>query len=76
MPMFCFNDKMFCYLWTDKKTDLPYLGMVDGKLLDHPMLQQGDRARMKILPIDPEADLPLELLAEVLQMAITIREKK
>ena len=40
------------------------------------MLQQGDRARMKILPIDPEADLPLELLAEVLQMAITIREKK
>ena len=76
MPMFCLNDKMFCYLWTDKKTGRPYLGMVDGKLLEHPMLQQGDRARMKILHIDPEADLPLEVLTEVLHMAIGLREQK
>jgi hypothetical protein len=24
MPFFCYKNKMFCYLWTDKKTNLPY----------------------------------------------------
>ena len=25
MPCFCYKKKMFCYLWTDKKTDEPPL---------------------------------------------------
>lgn len=36
MPCFCYKKKMFCYLWTDKKTDEPYILMVEGKHLDHP----------------------------------------
>jgi len=25
---FCYKKKMFCYLWTDKKTDEPYLDLL------------------------------------------------
>ena len=40
MPCFCYRKKMFCYLWTDKKTDAPYLLMVEGKHLDHPLYHE------------------------------------
>jgi len=49
MPCFVYNKKQFCYLWTDKKTNNPYLLIVEGKNIDHPLLEQGDRKRMKIL---------------------------
>ena len=59
MPCFCYKKKMFCYLWTDKKTGEPYILMVEGKLLNHPELEQGSRSRMKILRIDPNEDMPV-----------------
>ena len=36
MPFFCHKGKMFCYIWLDKKTKQPYLGIVEGKNIDHP----------------------------------------
>ncbi|WOK07928.1 DUF1801 domain-containing protein [Imperialibacter roseus] len=53
MPCFCYKNKMFCYLWTDKKTDEPYLLMVEGKHLQHPELEEGNRSRMKIFGSTP-----------------------
>jgi len=41
MPCFCYKKKIFCYLWTDKKTDEPYILLVEGKHLDHPKLEKG-----------------------------------
>ena len=73
MPFFTINGKMFCYFWTNKKSGFPYIGIVDGKLIDHPALVLGNRARMKILPIDPHADLPVEIIHEVLSRAIAFR---
>lgn len=73
MPMFCFNGKMFCYLWVDKDTTEPYIGWVDGKLLDHPALEQGDRARMRIMRFQAEGDLPVDEIREVLDKAIALR---
>jgi len=58
MPCFCYKKKMFCYLWTDKKTDEPYILMVEGKYLDHPELEEGDRSRMKIFRIIPTKIYP------------------
>ena len=72
MPCFCYKKKMFCYLWTDKKTQEPYLLMVEGKRLDHPALESGNRARMKILRIDPHADLPLETITTILNQALDL----
>lgn len=70
MPCFCYKKKMFCYLWTDKKTSQPYILFVEGKQLDHPELESGDRARMKILRIDPNKDLPIRTIERILNMAL------
>src|ERR1700760_1838448 len=70
MPFYCYRGKMFCYLWTDKNNGQPYIGMAEGRRIDHPFLIQGLRARMKILLIDPNADLPLDTINEILRMAL------
>jgi len=38
MPFYCFNGRMFCYLWVHKKYHLPYIGIVEGRQIDHPDL--------------------------------------
>lgn len=76
MPFFCINNKMLCYLWTDKKTKEPYIGFVDGNLINHSKLIQGNRNRMKILPINPNRDIPIKLIKTLLTIAIDIKNKK
>jgi hypothetical protein len=76
MPCFCYQQKAFCYLWTDKKTDEPYLLLVEGKHLDYPELEEGDRSRMKILRIDPQQDLPVKTIASILQAALDLYRKE
>ncbi len=71
MPFFCYNGKMFCYLWIDKKTGRPYLGVVEGRRINHPALRQEKRMRMKIMFIDPMKDLPIRTIYEILTMART-----
>jgi hypothetical protein len=76
MPCFCFMGKAFCYLWTDKKTAEPYLLFVEGKSLNHPMLESGDRKRMKILRVDSNSDLPIEVINSLLGDALDLYRKK
>lgn len=75
MPCFCYKKKMFCYLWTDKKTDKPYILMVEGKYFDHPELEEGDRSRMKIFRVNPNIDLPVKVIESVLQKALDLYRK-
>lgn len=72
MPFFCYKGKMFCYLWVDKISHKPYIGFVEGKLLNHPDLILGERARMKILFVEPDKDLPIDVLNELLQQALDL----
>lgn len=72
MPCFCFKQKGFCYLWTDKKTDEPYILFVEGKYLDHPALEVGGRSRMKILSVNPDKDLPIRTIETILQKALDV----
>ncbi len=72
MPFYCFKKQRICYLWLDKKSGYPYIGFVDGNLMNHPLLIQGDRKRMKILNINPSDDLPLATIHELLDMAIEV----
>lgn len=72
MPFFCFRGKMFCYLWIDKKLKQPYIGIVEGKHIDHPDLIAGDRSRMKIMLFDPAKDLPIKNIETILQQAINL----
>jgi Domain of unknown function (DU1801) len=72
MPCFEYKNKMFCYLWTDKKTNEPYILMVEGKHLNHPELEEGKRSRMKIFRINPKVDFPMASIKLVLNEAIDL----
>lgn len=72
MPCFCYKKKMFCYLWIDKKTNEPYILMVEGKHLNYPELEEGDRKRMKVLRVDPNQDLPIKTIETILQKALEL----
>lgn len=75
MPFFCYKGKMFCYLWVHKENQWPYLGIVDGKLIDHPDLVQEKRARMKILMIDPNKNIPVRKINAILKEMLQLRQK-
>ena len=72
MPFFCYKGKMFCYLWVHKKYHQPYIGMVEGKRLEHPDLIMESRSRMKIMLFDPIKDLPIETIETIMQKAINL----
>jgi len=76
MPFFYYRKKMFCYLWVHKKYQQPYLGMVEGKSLDHPKLISENRSRMKIMLFDPHKDLPVRTIKKILRDAIKFYKEK
>jgi hypothetical protein len=72
MPFFCYHDKMFCYLWFHKKLKQPYIGIVEGKSFEEPFFIQEKRSRMKIMLLDSNEDLLLEIIEKVIQKAIKL----
>lgn len=72
MPFFCYEGKMFCYLWIHKKNGQPYLGLVEGKHFDEEFLLQEARSRMKIMMLDPEKDLPVAKIKAVIEKALDL----
>jgi hypothetical protein len=72
MPFFCFNGKMFCYLWVHKKYRQPYIGIVEGKKMNHPDLISEKRARMKILLIDPYKNIPVKKIKLILKELLAL----
>lgn len=72
MPFFCYKGKMFCYLWKHKKLKQPYIAIVEGKYFDETFLIQENRARMKIMLIDPDEDLLLERIEMIVQKAVNL----
>lgn len=75
LPFFLYGKKNCCYFWIHKKYKQPYIGFVDGVLMEHPALIQEKRTRMKILLIDPNEDLPMKLIDDILQQMIVIYKK-
>ena len=72
MPFFCYKGKMFCYLWVHKKYKQPYLGIVEGKMVDHPDLITENRSRMKIMLFNPNQDLPITTIETILRQALNL----
>ncbi|MGB1294374.1 MAG: DUF1801 domain-containing protein [Flavobacteriales bacterium] len=67
LPYFYFKGKMFCYFWKDKITQEPYIGVARGKLIEHQILESGNRKLVKIIRIDPEKDFPINEMNEVFE---------
>lgn len=76
LPFFYHQGKMLCYLWIHKKHHHPYIGFVDGHLLHDEDLLVEKRARMKILLVNPEADLPVEKINNLLKEVLYLRAKR
>jgi hypothetical protein len=72
MPFYCYNGKMCCYLWVHKKYKQPYIGIVEGKSIDHPDLIIENRSRMKILLLDPVKDVPIKKIDKILKAMIIL----
>ncbi|MBL4670086.1 MAG: DUF1801 domain-containing protein [Flavobacteriales bacterium] len=72
LPFFYYKKKMFCYFWKDKKTQEPYIGIVKGNELDHPLLESGNRKRMKILRVNPNKDIDIKTVQEILIQAMNL----
>ncbi|MFT3950318.1 MAG: DUF1801 domain-containing protein [Agriterribacter sp.] len=72
LPFYYLNGRMFCYLWIHKKYKQPYIGIAEGNKLNHPDLLQEQRARMKILLIDPAKDIPVKKIKLILKKAIAL----
>ena len=75
LPFFYYKKKMLCYLWIHKKYKKPYIGFVLGNLLQDKDLLTEKRARMKILLIDTDRDLPLEKINNILTQSIYLYNK-
>lgn len=62
LPFFKYKKKMLCYLYYSKKHQKHYISFYHGDRLVHPELLQEGRKKFKILLINMEEDLPLELI--------------
>jgi len=76
MPFYCYKGKMFCYLWTHKKYLQPYIGIVEGRLMDNLELIIEKRSRMKIFLIDPTMDLPVAKIKAILNEALRLTKQR
>ncbi len=53
-----------------ENTNIPYIGIVEGKRIDHPNLLIEGHSRMKIMLIDPDKDIPLKEINKILKQVI------
>ncbi len=67
LPFFYLKDKPFCYLWTDKKTNNPYIGFSRGYLSNNKDLIAGDRKKIKIFLFDKNEDIPVDTINAIVR---------
>ena len=72
MPHYCYNGKRFCYLWTHKKYNQPYIGIIDGNKIDLPELISEKRARMKIILFNADKDIPIKKIKTILKTVLAL----
>ena len=72
LPCFLYQNKIFCYLWIDKKTQFPYIAIGKGVKIEHPDLIQGNRTFVKLLMINPKEDIPIEKIYNIFDMAMKL----
>ena len=67
LPFYYYQGKPFCYLWKDKKTNEPYIGLVRSENLTHPDLFLGSSKRIKKFPISLSKDIPKQTIHELFE---------
>jgi hypothetical protein len=67
--MYYFKGKPFCYMSVRTKDSQLYLGFMKGYLMKHPELKKEGRTQVKVIYLDPEKDLPIQTLQEIIKAA-------
>lgn len=75
LPFFYYKGKMLCYLWYHKSFKMPYISIMDANLLQDERLLMEDRKRAGILLINPNEDLKIDLIEEILQKTLDLFRK-
>ena len=75
LPFFYYKGKMLCYLWKDKTNGEPYIGFMDGMKMVHPALESGDRSRVRIFRIDPDRDINIKEITDLVKAAVEVNPK-
>ncbi len=71
LPCFFYKGQIFCYLFVDKKKQLPYIAMYPGKRLNHTSLEDAGKTQSKILFVDPNEDIDIKLINDVFAEALS-----
>ncbi len=72
LPCFMYKKQIFCYLWIDSKSQLPYIAIGKGIKIEHPDLILGKRTFTKLLMIHPEKDIPIKIIHHIFDMAMKL----
>lgn len=70
MPFYDYKGKYLCYFGSAKKGKLPYLAFTQGKHFEHSLLRFEGRKQIKSIEIDPNQDLSIGLIHELLELAV------
>lgn len=71
-PFFYFRGRMMAYIWVHKKTNRPYLGMVEGKLLNYENLDFEKTKRIKVFYLNVEEDLPVSDIQKIILLGVNL----
>jgi len=72
IPFFCFRGKKLAFLWMNRKKLM--LGFVTDKHIYPPMAGIKQKDHLEMMQIDPNADLPVELIVTKLREQIRMYE--
>ena len=71
LPFFYYNKKPFCYIWKDKKTGFPYVCFTQSLHINRPEMELGDRKKMKAFIINPNSDIEVKTLKEIMKESLS-----
>lgn len=71
LPFFYYKKKPFCYIWFDKKTNFPYVCFTRSLHINRPEMQLGERKKMKAFTINPNSDIDIKTLNEIIKESLT-----
>ena len=66
LPFLKYKKKMLCYFYYSKQHQKHYLSFYHGDRVDYPELLSEGRKKFKILLLDMDEDLPMELIFNIL----------
>ena len=67
--MYYHKGKPLCYLSVRTKDKQLYIGFMKGYLMKHTKLEKEGRKQIKVLYLDPEKDVPVKILSEIVNKA-------